>query len=463
MNRTLAFALALAGSAATAQAADLGLDNLKDPLPDSLTWYGVTLAGTIDAGYTYQSHGVPMGASFPQTLEYNIWSAKNAGKEISTLGANALERSGIGLYIDEGIGDGWSAVGKIKTEFNPLSGELADGPASLLRNFGVPLASQSANGDSNRAGQAFNGEVYAGVSNAAYGTLTVGRQRSLQYDMMSAYDPQDGSYAFGLIGYSSSFAGSGDTEAGRWDDSVKYVYQYGPVHAEAMYSDGGAETGIFGQAYGFDVGGAYRGFALDAVYQRENDVVSASAASATTLKAVISDNESWSVQAKYTYDFGGGFKDDAPGAKLTFYGGYESISFANPDTNPSTYIGQATLGGYVISAVTSNPYQTDKVLQLAWTGARYELPSGWSFSGAYYHVEQNAFVGTVSAPVAGTIQTKANSSGSYNDGSFVVDYRFTKHFDVYTGINYSALDGGLASGYLNDNQTTVVTGMRLSF
>jgi hypothetical protein len=124
--------------------------------------------------------------------------------------------------------------------------------------------------------------------------------------------------------------------------------------------------------------------------------VSASAASATTLRAVISDNESWSVQGKYTYEFGDGFKDGATGAKLIFYGGYENISFANPDKNPANFIGETTVGGYLISAVTLNPYQTDKVLQLAWTGAKVELPSGWSFTGAYYHVEQNAFLGTVS-------------------------------------------------------------------
>jgi len=463
MRKTLACAFALAGVAAPAYAADLDLGNTKDPLPDTLTWNGVTLYGNIDVGYAYQSHGVPVGASFPQVLEYNIWNAKNASKEISTITADALQRTNIGLTIEEGIGAGWAAVGKIATDYSPLSGELADGPASLLRNFGIPLANQTANGDSNRAGQAFNGEVFAGVSNDTYGTLTVGRQRSFQYEVFDQFDPQGLSYAFGIIGYSASFSGSGDTEAARWDNSVKYVYQYGPVHAGAMYSDGGAGTGIFGKAYGFDLGGAYRGFALDAVYQRETDVVSASAASLTTLKAVISDNQSWSVQAKYTYEFAGGFKDEGPCAKLTFYGGYENISFANPDPNPATFIGQATIGGYIISAVTQNPYQTDKVLQLAWTGAKVELPSGWSFIGAYYHVKQNAFLGTVSAPAAGTIQTKANSAGSYNDGSFVIGYRFTKHLDVYIGINYSALDGGLASGYLNDNQTTVVTGMRLSF
>jgi predicted porin len=463
VSKTIAYAIALTGLAATAHAADLDPGSIKDPLPDSLTWNGVTLYGTIDIGYAYQSHGVPLGASFPQTLEYNIWNARNASKTISTLAADALSRTNIGVKISEDLGAGWVAVGKAATDFSPLSGELANGPASLLRNFGVPLANQSANGDSNRAGQAFNGEVFAGLSNSSYGTLTVGRHRSLQYEAFEEYDPQGLSYAFGIIGYSASFSGSGDTEAGRWNNSVRYTYQYGPLHAGAQYSDGGEDTGIFGGAYGFNLGGSYRGFSLDAVYQKEMSVVSASAASATTLKAVISDNESWSVQGKYTYDFGGGFKDGVPGSKLTFYAGYENISFANPGGNPGSFIGSATVGGYRISALTLNPYNTDKVLQLAWMGVKYELPSGWSFTGAYYHLDQNAYSGTVSTPAAGTIQTKANSAGSYNDGSFVVDYQFTKHFDVYAGVNYSALDGGLASGFLNNSQTTVATGVRLKF
>jgi predicted porin len=463
VSKALAFVLAATGFAASAHAADLSVDSLKDPLPDTLTWHGVTLYGTVDLGYGYQTHGAPLNGSVPQGLAYNIYGAKMANKPLSALDPSALERSGVGLKIEEAIGGGWVAVAKLETSFDPLSGQLSDGPASLLHNYGVPLGQQTYNSDSGRAGQAFNGPAYAGVSNATYGTLTVGRQQSPQLDAAGVYDPQGLAYAFSLLGWSSGLVGSGNTEAARWDNSVKYVYQYGPVHAAATYSGGGADTGIFGNAYGVDVGGTYKGFSLDAVYQRENSVVSASAASATTLKATISDNESWSVQGKYTYEFGGGFKDDAPGARLTFFGGYENISLANPSSNPSSYIGSTAIGGYLISTVASNPYTTDKVLQLAWTGARYELPSGWSFTGACYHVDQRAYTGTVSAPAAGTIQTKANSAGTANDASFVVDYKFNKHFDVYTGLNYSTLDGGLASGYLNNSQTSAVSGVRLKF
>ena len=147
MSKALTLAFALAGLSAPVYAGDLDTSGPKDPLPDTLSWHGVTLYGTIDVGYAYQNHGVPAGGSFPQVLEYNIWNAKNASKTISTPAADALSRTNIGLTIAEDIGAGWQAVGKAATDFNPLSGELADGPASLLRNYGVPLANQTANGD----------------------------------------------------------------------------------------------------------------------------------------------------------------------------------------------------------------------------------------------------------------------------------------------------------------------------
>ena len=93
VNRTLTLAFLLAGLAMPVHAADLDTGSLKDPLPDTLSWYGVTIYGNIDVGYAYQSHGVPSGGSFPQVLEYNIWNAKNANRTISTIAGDA-PRSG---------------------------------------------------------------------------------------------------------------------------------------------------------------------------------------------------------------------------------------------------------------------------------------------------------------------------------------------------------------------------------
>ena len=55
----------------------------------------------------------------------------------STLNDNGLEQSNVGLKIEETIGYGFQAIGKIETGFDPISGELADACASLLRDSGL--------------------------------------------------------------------------------------------------------------------------------------------------------------------------------------------------------------------------------------------------------------------------------------------------------------------------------------
>ncbi len=491
MNKAFACAALLAGFGVSAQAADL---DIKDPLPSSLTLQGVTLYGTIDVGYGYQTHGVPTSGEFRQDAAYNIYSSKFANGPISSLESQAIEQSFIGVKVEEAVGAGWVGIARLETSFDPLTGTINDGPKSLLLNAGVPLSQQSANGDSSRAGQASNGPAYAGVSSDTYGTLTIGRHVSLQGDVFRDYDPQELSNAFSLLRWSSSLAGAGITEASNVDKSVKYAIQYGPVHAAGIYSAGGPDTGFFGSAYGANVGGAYGGFSLDSVYQKVNagaqacaDVVSglginqtptAAQFSNTLVKAIITDSDSWSVQGKYTFDFGGGYKDDlTAGSKLTVYGGFEDIRYYNSSSaRDKEYVGDTVAGGYEIGHPTLlnsgglkgsfNYYFGTRELQLEWTGARYELPSGWSFSAGYYHLYQPAFSSASkpgSPPAGSPNQQQAYTAGSLDSGSFVVDYRLNKHFDVYAGVNYSTIDGGLASGYLANDDTSFVTGARLKF
>jgi len=494
MNRIVACALAFAGLTAAASAGDSS--GIKDPLPDTLSWHGVTLYGTVDVGYGYQSHGAGTNGEFRQGADYNIFSSKYANNAFWGFEPHGLEQSKIGLKIEEDIGAGWKAIGKLDTSFNPLYGTLANGPQSLLNNAGIPLARQTVNGDSGRAGQALNGVAYGGISNASYGTLTAGRQTSLQGEAFGAYDPQGQSNAFSLLGWSSTLAGAGITEASSLDNSVKYVFKYGSLHAAGLYAQGGDGTGFFGPAYGANVGGAYKGFSLDAVYQRVNAGAQATALTASPctactpqsvynppanyssslVNAQITDSDSWSVQGKYTFNFDGGLKDEDP-SKLTLFAGFEDIKYFNSSAaRDQAYLGRSVSGGYVIGALAAIPgvskassqyfYASTRELQLEWAGAKYELPSGWSFAAAYYHVEQPAFsaASTLSKPQTGSPnQQPGSNAGSLNDASFVVDYKFNKHFDVYSGVNYSIVDGGLASGYLANDQTSVVTGARLKF
>jgi predicted porin len=447
-----------------------------------LTYKGITVYGTVDAGYAYQTNGRPLGGVV-SNLEYIPFTTTRnfTGQSISTITASALEQSKIGVKVEEGLGLGWTAVGRVEGGFNPLTGELSDGCRSIRENAGISSAHQSSNADSGRCGQIFNSVAYGGVSNSAYGTLTVGRQNSLQLDAIGTYDPMSLSYAFSLLGYSGTNGGSGSTQAARWDNSVKYLYTYGPVHAGAMFSDGGVDTGTLGTDYGFNVGAAYRGFSVDAVYTKEHGAINLKSANSdpvNTLVANISDNTTWSLMGKYTYEFGGGgYKDGGPGDKLTLYAGYTHVDQANP--NDLALAGSTTNGGYVITP-DNNAFTTNKNFDFYWTGAKYALPSGWSFTAAYYHVDQNSYkadgksCANVGLGAAGATQC----AGRFDQASFLVDYAFNKHFDVYAGVNYGRAEDGLAANYSGTpsanggtpkgaatsvDTTDVVTGMRLKF
>jgi len=158
-------------------------------------------------------------------------------------------------------------------------------------NNGLPRSSYSIAIDGARAGQPFNDEYYVGVSSAQFGTLTLGRQRSLGTDAMLQYDPANGSYSFSYIGYNGTMAGGGDTENSRWDDAVKYRITYGPVHFGAMYKfadgNGGCYSAAAGwtaadctpesahnNAFGFDLGGKHDKISGDLVYQHYNQAIS---------------------------------------------------------------------------------------------------------------------------------------------------------------------------------------------
>jgi predicted porin len=484
LKKLVICALALGGFAASAQAADLGLDSMKDPLPDTLTFKGVTVYGAIDVGYAYQTHGAPLSGALSTGIQDNMLGSASSNKAISTLAPSGLTQSFVGVKVEESFAPGWTALGKVETGFQPLSGELADGCASLARANGVPLTQQVSKGDSSRCGQIFNGPAYAGVSNSTYGTLTVGRQNTLELDLIAGYDPMALSYAFSLIGYSGGAgSGVGDTEAGRWDNSVKYIYQYGPVHASVMYTDGSKDTAVQNGGIAGGAGATWRGLSVDVLYTKQNGSVSSSALgtvpagfpSDKSLAGTISDNSAWTVGAKYVFDLGGygGFKDDGPGAKFTVFGGYQHVDMTNPADPVAA--GSTTIGGYILATVNNSNFQTAKEIETAWAGAKYELPSGWSFTGAYYHYDQNSWINSshnncaaqtaankASATFAG-IKTGSNCSGDFDMGSFLVDYAFNKHFDVYAGVNYSTVSGGLTSGFLQTDSTLFMTGARLRF
>ena len=65
---------------------------MKDPIPDSLSLGGVTLYGTVDVGYAYQSHGVPLNSSYVGGLVYQAFTTtRNFAGSQTTLAESGLE------------------------------------------------------------------------------------------------------------------------------------------------------------------------------------------------------------------------------------------------------------------------------------------------------------------------------------------------------------------------------------
>ena len=475
-----AIGLALAGGSAHAV-------DIRDPLPDSLSLGGVTVYATIDVGYAYQSHGVPISASLPGGLEYQSFTTtRNFGGSVSTAAESGLEQSKIGIRVSEPIAGDFTLVGRAETGFNPLSGQLVDACASMAQNAGKKQGQQTANADSSRCGQAFNSQLFAGASSPTAGTLTIGRHNSLQLDALATYDPQALSYAFSFLGYSGFNGGAGSTQGARYDNSVRYALATGPVHIGAIYSTGGQDTGIFGKAWGAQAGLVLGGLSLDAVYENEKGVVNLRssfndpgpvvpaglpttlaadfpAASAYPLSAYVSDNTSYNFMGKYTFAFG----DAAHADKLMLFAGYTHIQKSHADYN-----GGSAEGSYAI-AVPIN-VNAPAEYNMEWTGLRYAQSTGLNFVAAYYHITQNSWtVGEKTNGVSNIGCSKAGliCAGAFEEASFVTDYVVNKHYDVYGGVNWSEVTDGLASGFPgtpsknafsgSENQVTLMFGLRI--
>jgi predicted porin len=434
-----------------------------------LTWGGITVYGTIDAGVAWQNHGVPFNGTSSVGLEYLI--SKNANRALWSLAPNGLSQSNIGIKGNEPLAQGWAFVFDLQYGFDPYSLKAANGPRSVAENAGIPLTSQDSNADTSRAGQFYNSVGYMGISSTTYGTLTIFRQNSLTLDAVNAYDPMGGSYAFSPIGWQGTTCGVGDTEDCRFTTSLKYRVDIGQFRVGALWQFGGydlnnASTG----AYQLQVGGDIKNLAggtlsLDIIGSYVQNAVATGLAGNTlpavlpqVLTATLSDDSSVMLVGKYTNGL------------LKLFAGYEFIRYAPPTTPYLTGTGFNNISGdFVCTACTAfnntninNTAYTagDKLFNVFWTGVKYSVTSQLDLIGGYYHYDQP----TYGAPTnCGAAVIPATCHGTLDAVSFVADWQFAKKFDAYIGIMFSEVNGGLANGYLNRSTIDPTVGLRFRF
>jgi predicted porin len=464
-----------------------------------LTWHGITVYGAYDVGVGWVSHGLPQS---PYNYEGSSLVNRNAAGSRFLVEPNNLSQTGFGVRGREQFAPGWFVVFNASTGLNPQSGQLANASLTDIKDNGLPRASYSEAIDGVRAGQPLNDEYDGGISSTNFGTLTFGRQRALGTDTMLLYDPVSGGYAFSYIGYNGTTAAGGDTEDTRWDDAVKYRLAYGPVHFGAMYKfvdgTGGCYSGSatwsgttctpeqpHNNAYGFNLGGNYHKLSSDIVYQHYNQAISVvnpllGPTSPTqpyqsttdsinmnpitgtnligtdnTLYGIVTDNNAVMATAKYAWE---AFK---------VFAGYEYVWQNNPK-NPLG-VGASDQGGYVMSGVEDNNLDSEKLLQIWWTGVKYTYRSKTDFTFAWYGQLQNDFRSPKTCSVAAGF--RSSCAGSLDEGSLYTDHRFTKRFDGFAGIAYSFVTGGMAIAiphgpgvpYLHNSNFAPTVGGRFTF
>jgi predicted porin len=488
-----------------AETAGLNQDRASGPAPaaasspDALTWHGIALYGTYDVGLGWVSHGLPQS---PYNYEGSSLVNRNANGSRFLVEPNNLSQTGLGIRGKEEFAHGWSVVFNASTGVNPQSGQLANASETVIKDNGLPRADYSEAIDGARAGQPLNDEYYGGISSANLGTLTFGRQRALGTDTMLLYDPVAGGYAFSYIGYNGTMAAGGDTEDTRWDDAVKYRLTYGPVHVGAMYKFVDGTGGCYSDsatwsatsctpeqahnnAYGFNLGGSYNKVSADVVYQHYNQAVSVlnpllgptsltqpyqsttnsintnqiSGANListdNTVYGIVTDNNAVTLAAKYTWDH---FKD---------FAGYEYIWQNNPSNQLG--VGATDQGGYLMSGVEDNNLDSEKIVQIWWTGLKYAYDSKTDITFSWYGQVQNDF--RVPSTCSSAAGFRSSCAGTLDEGSLYTDHHFTRRFDGFAGLAYSFVTGGLAIAiphapgvpYLNNSNFAPTVGGRFTF
>jgi predicted porin len=444
------------------------------PSDGSLTWNGITVYGIVDIGLQFQTHGTPISDYFPAGTAEPL--QKNSNGSVTAVTPSNLSQSRIGLSGNEPLTGDWAAVFRLETFFNPQSGNLSDALKSIALNNGRDIHYQTTNVDSSVAGQYFAGAAYVGFSSPTYGSYTFGRHVTPLGDGISKYDPMGNGQAFSLIGFSGTYAGGGDTEDRRLDQSFKYTGKYGPIHLGALYQFSGA-SGTANTAVQGQLGVEFGGFSADAFYSKKYNAVSASAMSAAqvqelagrcnppvttpptplppngaqcfsvsnSLNSTISDNTTYAVMALYNF------------GTVKLFGAWEYIKFADPTTPLSP--GAITIGGYILAFTSNTAYEfNDKTLNVLWGGVKWTVVPNLDLSVAYYGYLQDSY-GKVSC----SDRSAATCSGRYDVGSVLADYRLTKRFDLYLGSMYSRGENGVVNGYLNTNTLATTAGVRFKF
>ncbi|RJG07177.1 porin [Noviherbaspirillum cavernae] len=340
------------------------------------------------AASAHAQSSVTVYGSFDGGVRY-VNNVNAAGDDRTSVSSNGTFNSNrLGFRGVEDLGGGLNARFTLESGFNTGTGAF-----------------------DNAANNIFNRTAAVGIG-GAWGGIDLGRQYSVSFKTIGAYDPFNYKYT-GIIPLAAAAAGSGATSIGgtRFNNDIQYTGTFGPATIRAEYALG-ETTGSNSNGSAVAVGGTFATgpFSVGGAYTQKKPNVGTAAA------PNFQDNNQWTI--------GGAYKI----AALRVAGGYirEKQEFAAA---------------------------ADTTVKNGWIGASYNFTPAFELSGAWYQTKTNVAV---------------LGDGKRDLFIFGAIYSLSKRTNIYADIDYARLSGtsrliNPATGASQDRQTGFSVGLNHLF
>jgi predicted porin len=341
----------------------------------------VTIYGVIDTAVRYTTN------------------ADAAGDNKVVLGEGVFQGPRLGFKGTEDLGGGTAAVFQLESGF-------------VINN-----------GQSDQQGQLFGRQAFVGLKNSSVGEVDFGRQYGLAFQTLGAYDP---------LGQGNALENEWELflEGIRFDNSIEYTGNWGPVKAQVQYSFGGqAGATNVGSTTAVDLSYTQGPLSIGGVYQQSVDAKS-------------NDATLWGL--------GGSYVVGPATLSLSYFDSKRDPGFAKSGTSGAPLYGTSYLANTNVNLQRTDDVWTTGVV---WTVA----PSLALTVGYMYDSVKNV--------------SDAGDSGSVGTLYGVLDYNLSKRTDVYVELDNTKLkDGEIAGnsaigsfGGGNTTRTGLALGLRTKF
>lgn len=257
----------------------------------------VQLYGVLDVGVGHVTHSLSADPNYASNINPWVTVKTSVPSGVTAMFNGGAQGSRWGIRGSEDLGNGTSAIFTLESGIVVPSGRLGNVAAALASNS--PTAT-TVSATSSLNGQLFSRQAWVGLRDKSLGTVTLGRNYTPEYYIVSDYDPLF-TAMFSPFGSSGVIGGGGGvSEDTRVDNSVAYKNKVGDIHFGGLYKFGGVAGSSNAQSAMALSGGYESGpVGIQVAYEKFVDAVKGSTGTvANQVKLSIYNTSSYMIAAK---------------------------------------------------------------------------------------------------------------------------------------------------------------------